>query len=290
MPFAAKCSQGGAMQEEARYVYLGVFHHSRYNGDETEVQAEVGIRLMEDPDYPRHEEVPTSFLADLYNPFTDVRDLLVLDQQLYPQNHQFIFWLNVSAWARAERVVEVYKDRATLVHMRNDARLSRIVVRLEFESPVINNTPVLSSSRAAPKTLFDFDKVHFGRDKHIIIETDGQPSIWLAIFGARHGYVQVLAGPPLASPEPGSPATGHGASIGFLILFCTVTVGFCFHKRSVGTTDQPPGLLPALDPTTTCVEACVVDATCGEGGGCLGGEHAAEDRFLRRAGVGDDGI
>merc|ERR1740138_1254499 len=120
LPVLAKCS---SQQEELHYVYIGIFHHRRYHGDKSEAQANVSIALEEDPDYRRHDTMPNSFIADLYNHFQNLHDLDIKDRQLYPKEHQYVFLLELNSTAQARREIEVYKDRLTLIHIHNAAQV-----------------------------------------------------------------------------------------------------------------------------------------------------------------------
>jgi hypothetical protein len=280
LPLLAKCS---SEQQEMHYVYIGIFHHRRYHGDRAETHANVSISLQEDPDYGRHNSMPTSFIGDLYNHFQDMRDLEQLDRELYPKEHQYIFVLDLNSTALARREVEVYKDRLTLIHIQNDAKVYDVELDF-FLGPKIEY--VLTTTERAPKTLFDFNKLqrdpHMGTSGPIRINAHGEVSIWCAIFGAQHGFVQVSA------RAYGAPTGGEGSAPQHVVVICLLLLlsGLILVCLCQSRAQKAKGRRrPTVDP------AACGDMTCSENGACLGDNpNAAEDRFLTRAGIGDDGI
>jgi hypothetical protein len=227
---------------------------------------------------------PHNFIADLYNCFQNMEDLDIEDQALYPKEHKYVFMMDLNSTVLARREVEVYRDRLTLIHIKNDAQVRDMELDF-FHGPEIKY--VLSTIKAAPRTLFDFNKLerapHMGTTGPIQINANGEVSIWCAIFGAEHGFVQVTA------RAYGIPTGGEGSAaqhvivICLLLLLCGLGLACVLQSRSQKAKGRRRP--PVVDP------AACGDMTCGENGACLGdSQNAAEDRFLTRAGIGDDGI
>merc|ERR1719282_429400 len=86
--------------------------------------------------------------------------------------------------------VRIFHGRMTLLHISAVAGASTMV--LVFRAGP-NITHVLSSSQAAPKTLFDFDQVHTNVQQQVFIRVRGGSSLWCAIFGAADGYSTIAA-------------------------------------------------------------------------------------------------
>merc|ERR1719188_1534466 len=90
LPLAAKCSLMQRQPAEyTRFVFVGLYNHRRYYNDKTTVPAVVDISLTEDPKY-HLEELPKSWIADLYNDFHDIDSLEITQRTVYPDGQQFI--------------------------------------------------------------------------------------------------------------------------------------------------------------------------------------------------------
>jgi hypothetical protein len=276
LPLAAKCSKNPrqdwwasrSRQEQIsrRYVFVGVFNHRRYYLDKSVIHATATIKLTVDPNFDR-EELPTSWIADLYNRFHDVRSLAITQQQIYPHGQQFVYEFPVNATGTMKMKVNVFRDRMTLLHLRNIGRVQNMV--LDFKGGP-NLTDVLTSSRAAPKTFFDFDRVHFtvgnhrmstpmdshgqavgessmrlgghlseivDRSRHIEIFGSYEPAIWCAVFGAADGVLEVearayagdLSASSGANSYASSPDAGH---ILLIFVVCGVVALACTYYRA----------------------------------------------------------
>jgi len=296
LPLAAKCS---VMQQQPaeynRFVFVGIYNHRRYFNDRNVVDATATISLTADPHFER-EELPSSWVADLYDPFHDIRSLEITQRQVYPDGEQYIYELHISSFEMLRLEVRLYHDRMTLLHIQNSARANNMV--LEFISGP-NITHVLSSTRAAPKTFFDFDMVHTQVQRRVAIQANGQPSLWCAIFGAADGYVQISAkttGDSASTPLP----------IGFaLVCVFALMVGLMVLGVIYGGA-QKLGEKLGMDPTVPLSErfACLVrnqnphESTAsltraGSLQGYIGSDvidRSVEDQYLHRGGIGDDGI
>jgi len=156
LPLAAKSSLMEQQPAEYnRFVFVGIYKHRRFWFDRGTVNATATISLTADPDFER-EELPSSWVADLYDPFHDIRSLEITQQKVYPDGEQFIYQLRLPPSEELRLEVRLYHDRMTLLHLQNIVSGNDMV--LEFRNGP-NITHVLQSSRAAPKTFFDFDIV-----------------------------------------------------------------------------------------------------------------------------------
>merc|ERR1719410_390889 len=241
LPLAAKCSLMEQQPAEYnRFVFVGIYKHRRFLFDGGTVNATATISLTADPNFER-EELPSSWVADLYDPFHDIRSLEITQQKVYPDGEQFIYQLRLPPSEEVRLEVRLYHDRMTLLHLQNIASGNDMV--LEFRNGP-NITHVLQSSRAAPKTFFDFDIVPTQVSRRVKITasspSSSSSSIWCAIFGAADGYVQITAKSlqektfpqtmslPFAAPSVTSKFNASGVTVCVLIfLMVIVCLTFC---------------------------------------------------------------
>merc|ERR1719215_143834 len=157
LPLHAKCTNMGKDGGE-RSVYVGVYNHPRFYNDKSVLQGKISFQLMEDPSFAR-KALPTDWLSELYDPFHDIRSLEATQRRVYPSGEQFMYLMDLTEAANrmAAQQMRIYRDRMTLIQIQNPVDTANTV--LAFSSAV-NITHVLSSSKAAPKTWFDFDQMH----------------------------------------------------------------------------------------------------------------------------------
>jgi len=270
LPLAAKCSLMQRQPAEyTRFVFVGLYNHRRYYNDKENIHAIVDISLTEDPKY-HLEELPSSWIADLYDPFHDIGSLEITQRKVYPDGQQFIYEVRLTGLETLHLQVRVYRDRMTLLHIENTAWAQHMV--LDFLSGP-NITHILSSSKAAPKTLFDFDQAWApGHPNRVEIHANGAPSIWCVVFGAKDGYLEIAAkasGSPAKPMAPGLFALGGGA----VLLGGALALGLaqrdarrCWERIS-------------SDPRQTLGELT-----------SLANQNSVEDEYLHRGGMGDDGM
>jgi len=281
--------------EYNRFVFVGVYNHRRYYNDRDVVHAVAHISLTADPNFER-EELPSNWIADLYDPFHDIRSLEVTQQQIYPDGEQWIYELQLGGSEALRLEVRLYRDRMTLLHIQNAARADNMI--LEFVTGN-NITHVLSSSRAAPKTFFDFDQVHTQVRRQVEIRSNGEPYIWCAIFGATDGYVQVAARTYRDVPAAPVPI-GFALVCVFALLCGLVVLGVIYGGAQrlgehLGVDPNMPlserlsGLVRKQNPH----ESMASLTRSGSLSGYVGSDvldRSVEDQYLHRGGIGDDGI
>lgn len=298
LPVAAKCKQlQPSVQEQDRYVFVGIYNHRRYFNDIHVVHAMTDVSLKLDPSYAQ-TELPSSWLADLYDPFADISGLVgalgEAQSPVYPQGEQFIYQIAPLSGRLLRQQVRIYRDRMTLLSIRAGAGAQ---LALKF-GPGPNVTHVLVATNAPPKTLFDFDSAPTpvqGRPLNII---GGPLGAWVALFGEEGGYITVA----IWSQEDSLQAVPVGfALVCVLGLLAVVLVLGAIYgsSQSIGERLGLDGLVPlgerlwclvsrsnphestaALTRETSMsgfVSSDVIDRT-------------VEDQYLHRGGMGDDGI
>lgn len=305
VPLSAKC---GAMHhesmrsmEDSRFVFVGVFNHRRYFNDKERVNAISDVKLTADPEYDR-EELPTSWLAELYDPFHDIGSLEITQRDTYPDGEQYIYDLSVSSSHTRELEVRVFRDRMTLIHIDNAARADFLSLALSSfggASVGLNITHVLTSSRAAPKTLFDFDRAPVQVGGGFEIRGEGQPSLWCALFGARDGFVRVSARTSYGATTYGNSHIAAdaeaGSPFGGVAMLCTGGLLCCSLLALIGATRSGSlsNLLRNLGEGHMSVETSVPADFRQRLSGLVmpcNGETNVEDQYLHRGGIGDDGM
>jgi len=310
LPLAAKCSLMEQQPAEYnRFVFVGIYKHRRFWFDRGTVNATATISLTADPNFER-EELPSSWVADLYDPFHDIRSLEITQQKVYPDGEQFIYQLRLPPSEELRLEVRLYHDRMTLLHLQNIVSGNDMV--LEFRNGP-NITHVLQSSRAAPKTFFDFDIVPTQVSRRVKITASSSPSIWCAIFGAADGYVQITAKSlqektfspvslPFAPPTGGKSKLNVGwAMVCVLaVLMGIVTLSFMVggvqrvaENLGLDTTIPLSERFASLVRTQNPHESTASLTRSGSLQGYIGSDvidRSVEDQYLHRGGIGDDGI
>lgn len=296
LPFAAKCLRPLATSplELNRFAFVGVYNHRRYYNDDVVIHAAADISLTADPEFSR-DSLPSSWVADLYDPFHDIRSLEITQRQVYPDGQQFLYELQLKSSGTLRLEVRLYHDRLTLLHIGNGVPGGGML--LEFQSGP-NITHALSSSKASPKTLFDFDQVHEQVENQVQIDVKGEPAVWVALFGAADGYAQLTARSIDNAPQ--APAIGFALVCVFGLLCALVVLGVIYGGA------QKIGEFMGMDPSMPLMErlGCLVrnhnphESTVsltrqGSLAGYIGSDvidRSVEDQYLHRGGAGDDGI
>lgn len=305
LPIAAKCSLGEHDGAYNRVVFVGIFNHRRYYNDQYIVHAVAEISLVADSEFASQNQ-PTDWIADLYDPFYDIRALEVTQRQIYPAGEQYIF--SVSLMPAVDVVgleVQLFKQRLSLLHI-SGIPVEAEALKLQF-TPGPNVTHILSSSRAAPKTFFDFDMMHEYSNGQVVIpcghleQVDGQSrSAWVALWGAKDGHLQMTV--RTAKLEQQAPASGF-AMVPILGLICALIV----LALVFGGAEKLRDML-GWDPDVSMMErlGCLIreriqghESTVsltrspGSLSGYIGSDvidRSVEDQYLHRGGQGDDGI
>jgi len=293
LPMASKCGRLDELQE-THYIFVGVFNHRRYNNDMKTVHALADVVLKLDPKF-EETDIPSSWLAELYDPFHDLTHFKSRDSQIYPEGDQYIYELDPVRGKEVREQVRVYHDRMTLLHIPNEHLHDRLM--MSFVGT--NITHVLVSTRAAPKTFFDFNAappVQPGRK--VQITAGGEPALWCAIFGGSDGWAEVRAA-KYEDPNAGAPSflmsfllfvvillcvaaaclTGGGDSLKDLVDDESVPLShklWCFVTRQ-SIRHESQAELMREQSMSNFVSSDVVD-------------QSVEDQFLMRGGMGDDGI
>eukprot|EP00442_Polarella_glacialis_P025350 CAMPEP_0115159742 /NCGR_PEP_ID=MMETSP0227-20121206/70414_1 /TAXON_ID=89957 /ORGANISM="Polarella glacialis, Strain CCMP 1383" /LENGTH=752 /DNA_ID=CAMNT_0002571553 /DNA_START=93 /DNA_END=2353 /DNA_ORIENTATION=+ len=300
LPLAAKCLSSHA--SESRYVFVGVFNHRRYFNDAESITATADISLTADPSFVRRY-VPTdatqSWTAELYDSFHDVQSIELASREEYPSGEQFMHELDLKNHDTERLEARVYRDRLTLLQVRNTDRAEHLELQF-LAGPEISH--VLTSSAAAPKTLFDFDAAYEQTGDTIVILAGGQESIWCAIFGKSDGFAQITARAYGTSPvRAGSPANFSFALVCVLFLLCglamlgAISGGFQKLSDTSGTGGGSlPGRLMEMVRNRGRRHESTVSLTRG---GSLQGytgsdviDRTVEDQYLHRGGLGDEGL
>jgi hypothetical protein len=181
--------------DQPRYIFVGVYNHKQYFNDASQVSAITEVDLKVDPRFVQ-EDLPSSWVSDLYNPFYDLGTISKLDSaapqaDIYEKGEQFMYDIDPIGDQPILKQVKVYRDRMTLLHIPNDDLAD--VVKLQFSGADVSH--VLVSTKAAPKTLFDFDSAPSVRPgRPIQINAAGEPALWCAVFGNANGWADVFAG------------------------------------------------------------------------------------------------
>jgi len=288
--------------EYKRFVFVGVYNHRHFYSDKDVVRAAADISLMADPNFNK-EELPSSWIADLYDPFHDIRSLEVTQAQVYPSGQQFIYNLQITEHERDLSLqVRVYRDRMTLLHVTLPPDTAEMVLAFK---PAADVTHILSSSQAAPKTFFDFDQMHVkevtsGSEEvasfkvHVI----GKTTMWCAIFGAENGMVELDARSMVAAPQ--APALGFAIVCLLAVLFAFFVFGVvCGGAQKVSDFIGMDSSIPIMERlgclvgTSSPHESTASLTRTGSLSGYVGSDvidRSVEDQYLHRGGAGDDGI
>jgi len=296
LPLAAKCS---VMLEQPaeyqRFVFVGIYNHRRYANVRQVVDATATISLTADPNFDR-EELPSSWLADLYDPFLDVRSLEITQRQIYPDGEKFIYELQIKKSEKMDLEIKLYHDRLTLLHIDNIEGAN--IMEIDFASP--NITHVLSSLMSAPKTLFDFDNVHTQAKQHVTVRAIGKPTLWCTILGAADGWVEVSVRTYGDAPSAPLPPVGFALVCVFALL-CGIFVLAVIYggAQSLGERLGMDPSVPLSERFASLVrphnphESTASLTRSGSLQGYIGSDvidRSVEDQYLHRGGIGDDGI
>ncbi|CAK0855822.1 unnamed protein product [Prorocentrum cordatum] len=300
LPLAAKC--GGFKARPAdynAYVFVGIYAHPRglqdrsgTPSDGAKIQASATIALREDPEF---EDVPQSWVADLYDSFLDLRHLEITHSQKYPSGEQYIYNLSLGAIESDALTVRLYRDRMTLIEVENTAGARSVALQFS-KGP--NVTHVLSALKA-PKTVFDFDQVASADGDLVVIDTE-EPTIWCALFGAADGELQLVAR-TYGSHHHGLPAIGTALAVVLAVGCGLALLGAVFGGvRSIGERLGVDPSAPMSDRLSALVrlssaqhESTLSLTRVGSMQGYVGSDvidRSVEDQYLHRGGIGDDGI
>eukprot|EP00929_Paragymnodinium_shiwhaense_P075180 TRINITY_DN3842_c1_g3_i1.p1 TRINITY_DN3842_c1_g3~~TRINITY_DN3842_c1_g3_i1.p1 ORF type:complete len:984 (+),score=205.17 TRINITY_DN3842_c1_g3_i1:83-3034(+) len=187
-PIVAKCNRGVRPKHIERRVYIGLYNHRRYHNRQPVVKGHATLQLRPDLNYDPLAAKSESWLAKLYDPFHDLQSIGYTMQDLYPSGQRFLYSIEVVSGAADTVEVKLFKDRLTLLHIKNEAHMSRVSLSFTGEMEV---THVLSSTDVAPKTFFDFDRQHqLGDDGSVKMQLSGDV-FWCALFAGADGDLVV---------------------------------------------------------------------------------------------------
>jgi len=295
LPVAAKCGiLAHPAETQTQYIFVGVYNHRRYFNDVKKIHALTDVILKLDPQFAQ-SELPSSWLADLYDPFQDLSKIAeTSNREVYPEGEQFVYDLSPQSGTEMQEQVRVYRDRMTLLHIPNNDFADRMM--LSFTGS--NITHVLVSTSAVPKTLFDFNSApQVDPGRNVEITADREPALWCAIFGGADGWANVKAA-KLADPSMAMSFSSSFICIGgfvVAVIVLTLLTGVRSFSECIGLDDQVPiwdrfwcfvtrqnnhHELTALTGRSQSgfVSSDVIDRNI-------------EDQFLHRGGMaGDDGI
>eukprot|EP00747_Dinoflagellata_sp_TGD_P223396 gnl/TRDRNA2_/TRDRNA2_94971_c0_seq1.p1 gnl/TRDRNA2_/TRDRNA2_94971_c0~~gnl/TRDRNA2_/TRDRNA2_94971_c0_seq1.p1 ORF type:complete len:824 (+),score=125.52 gnl/TRDRNA2_/TRDRNA2_94971_c0_seq1:114-2474(+) len=296
LPWAAKC--GKLSQEESkeppRFVFVAIFNHRWYHNDREIVDAMAQIKLTEDTVFYEREQLPKSWIGDLYDPFQSMSELDDTQRQVYPQGKQFIYNIQLSSGEPRHLEVSLFRDRLTLVRIHTTTDRREVDVSFTSGDKI---THVLTSSVASPKTLFDFDQVHLqdGQEQQQLRFYSGKSYIWCALFGAVDGHAELSLRNIGDVPPPPLP-------MGFVLVFLVSVTGvlavlWCIYNGASRVGEQ---VVQIAAPLSERFASLVRSARENEESGLLGScgsyrgsdviDRSVEDRYLHRGGFGDDGI
>jgi len=190
--------------------------------------------------------------------------------------------------------VRVYRDRMTLLHLKNTKEFQHM--ELAFLAGV-DVSHVLISSKAMPKTLFDFDKTIAKDDRNIVaIQGSGHPSMWCAIFGNDDGWAQIEA-------RTSGSAASDSMNFSFaLVLVFGVICGLLILAAISGGLQKLSDAMSSPRLTLTERLANIVrrpnesTASLTRAGSLQGYsgsdviDRNVEDQYLHRGGLGDEGL
>lgn len=296
LPLAAKCGLLSNAFDDVSYVHVAIFNHRRLYNERLFVQGVVNLGLREEPSFVQ-PNVPSDWIAALYDSFQNVQDLEYTLRTRYPDGEQFLYDFDLNRSETLRQEVRLFSQRLTLLHLRNSAEDGTI--RLAFSAGP-NVTHVLTASVAAPRTLFDFDQVHLQENRGVRIMMLGRSDIWCALFaGADDASVVVTA-----SLEPSS---GRASALVFGVLcvftlFCVLIVmcSACSgakrrrekaEEEGAAISERLAGLVRPSHRTTAASERSQ--------GVSLQGymstasdfiDPSVEEQYLFRGGIGDDGM
>jgi len=297
LPLAAKCS---VMLEQPaeynRFVFVGIYNHPRYKHDRAVVGATATISLTADPAFER-EQLPSSWVADLWDPFHDIRSLEMTQREVYPEGEQYIYDVEVREAKALRLEVRLYHDRMTLLHIQNRAHAR--IMELQFLSGP-NVTFVLSSTRKAPKTFFDFDKVHTQMRRRVTLLAGGKESLWCAIFGAADGFLTINVKTFAEAEAAPLPPVGFALVCVFALLLGIMVLGVIYggaqsigDRFGVDTSASITERFASLVRPSNPHESTASLTRSGSLSGYIGSDvidRSVEDQYLHRGGIGDDGI
>lgn len=274
LPLAAKCMHDGAA--ETRYVFVGILHHRRYGAQTSAVTGSAQVKLVEDIEYLLSPP-PVTWSAELYDQFQDLRNVELTNAKDYPGTEKFMYEMEIREEAVAHMQVRTFSDRMTLIHLRNVHHLHYMMMRFH-EGPKVSH--VLVSSKAAPKTLFDFDQVMSEVGDQVKVHAHERQDLWCAIFGGKDGYLRVTVR-----------SAGEASSVGMVqvVLLVLFAGGLCFF---FGNKEKLPNWVRLAQ--TTAREECPESPTDPlQGPGYSGSDvidRTVEDQYLHRGGLGDEGL
>jgi len=277
LPLAAKCMQNGAT--ETRYVFVGVMHHRRFGMERGVISASADISLVEDESFGQTGLAEKSWTAELYNPFEDIRSVDMTHNQEYPEGEQFMYTMEIRQEAVAHLQVRTFSSRMTLLHLRNVNRLHSMQLTFLSGTEIAH---VLTSSKASPKTLFDFDRAPAQVNGMVRIEAKDQENVWCAIFGRRDGYAQITVQSEGVSGDSTSVISPS------LVLVCVAVLGgMCWCRGADSLSDGFASVVGRLAQERTPSQA--TEPLQGYSGSDVI-DRTVEDQFLHRGGLGDEGL
>jgi len=312
LPLAAKCGLlVAAAFDDISYVHIGVLNHRKQG--KPFIQGTLSLGLREEPDLSRAQPTePPSWTATLYDRFQSIQDLEFTQRTRYPDGEQFLYDFNFNTTGTVQKEVRLFSQRLTLLHVSNVGTMKRI--HLAFSSgPDV--THVLTSSKAAPKTLFDFDQVHVQSKGNVHIDMLGEKDIWCALFaGSDDASVLVTAS---SSMGPGARVVAAGSPMvsALLCIFtslCGLLVSGSIYSLvkkhgERGTAIVGPTL--ASEGSMSDRLASLVRPAASNRSGAQGSERSqgrslqgyvssstdfmdpsVEEQYLFRGGIGDDGM
>lgn len=298
MPIVAKCTRFD--WPSSSVVYVGILNHRRYFNDSATALADISIALRADPDF-----VPdaASELAALYDPFRDFASIERTQRPAYEDSERLLFHVLLAAPQKGGPVYEsltlnVRRDHITLLHLTGEALNfgGRVAVSFAADAAVAH---VLTASRAAPRTLFDFDgappwALEDGR-RSFLLEASGQASIWCAFFGLADTVVAVQlravhpvgrasqAAPSLAASHPLAShcaiALSHFGALLAPFAFALVLVAIAAEarRRALGLSEEGTAAGPRGGLLSTTADDELLSA-------------APPGWHPNRGGIGDDGL
>lgn len=301
LPWAAQC---GMLSPEpqasmSQFVFVGVYNHRKYYNERTQIHATVDISLEADTSF-KLSNTEKSWTAELYNPFQTVEKLQEVNQ-LYPAGREFVYQFKIHGFQTYKKKVNLFRDRATLIHVWNTAL--RHNTELKFSKDKSTLSHVLSSTRALPKTLFDFDQVHASSAGKVKIRSKEVDTVWLALFANQDDTVEITVrtfdDPPAESVPLGfAVLCVFGLLCGLLLLALLYGGALKYGRgRQHGVSSEnnsqggsrPSGLRDFLRSASHM--EVTNPLTRGESWGADDDfDRRVEERYMQRGGFGDDGI
>jgi len=305
LPLAAKCGLLSTAFDDDRYVHVAVLNHRRLYNGRPSIQGTIDLGLREEPGFVQ-PPVESNWIATLYDRFQDIQDLEFTQRTRYPDGEQFLYDFNFNSSGMLRKEVRLFSQRLTLLHVLNVGKMQDIQLTFSTGPEVAH---VLSSSASAPKTVFDFDKVHVQSKGKVHIDMLGKSDIWCALFaGSEDASVVVTASAYSTSAASSASSTVFGLLCVFtllcgVIVMCSIYSGLKKPAERAAAIIEPEAHQGFISERLASFAGRSQSSSTGPSersqGRSLQGyvsspadfmDPSVEEQYLFRGGIGDDGM